>query len=178
MSKIDPDRLNLEERVVSTNKVQKTTKGGRNLSWSALVVVGDNDGHVGVGLGHARAIPEAIRKGVEAAKKSLILVPRIEKTIPHAVNCHNGASHVVLRPASPGTGVVAGGPVRAVLELAGVHDVLSKNLGSANPINSARVTMKALGMLRSPEDVARLRGLSLEEMLPRRRGGNGAHGEA
>ena len=164
MRKIDPNSLNLEERIVATNKCQKTHKGGRTLSWSALVVVGDGEGHVGLGLGKARAIPEAIRKGVEEAKRSIIKVPITGATLPHPVTVDFGASKVVLRPASPGTGVVAGGSVRHILEAAGVHDVLSKSLGSSNPINTAWATMKALSTLRLPEDVAAARGKNLSDM--------------
>jgi small subunit ribosomal protein S5 len=164
MAKIDANNLTLEERIIATNKCQKTHKGGRTLSWSALVVVGDGEGHVGVGLGKARAIPEAIRKGVEAAKRSLIKVPLSGGTLPHPITTDFGAAKVVLRPASPGTGVVAGGSVRYILEAAGVHDVLSKSLGTNNPINTAWATMKALSSLRLPEEVAAARGKDLAEM--------------
>lgn len=164
MLKIDPNKLALSERIIKTNKVQKTHKGGRTLSWNALVVVGDGEGHVGCGLGKARAIPEAIRKGVEAAKRNMIEVPLVGMTIPHSVVCSEGAAEVLLRPASPGTGVVAGGSVRAILESAGVRDVLAKSLGSSNPINTAWATMKALQMLKRAEDVARLRGISVQDM--------------
>ena len=163
-AKIDPNSLTLEERIISTNKCQKTHKGGRTLSWSALVVVGDGEGHVGVGLGKARAIPEAIRKGVETAKRSLIKVPMTGTTLPHPITVDFGAAKVVLRPASPGTGVVAGGSVRYILEAAGVRDVLSKSLGSNNPINTAWATMKALENLRLPEQVAAGRGKELSEL--------------
>ena len=148
MAKIDPDKLALEERVVRTNKCQKTTKGGRNMSWSALVVVGDGNGYVGAGLGKARAIPDAIRKGVEAAKKNLVLVPIIGGTIPHELFVHEGAAEVMLKPASPGTGIVAGSSMRTILELAGVHDVLGKSLGSSNSVNIAWATMSALRQLK------------------------------
>ena len=141
MPKIDANKLDLEERVIKTNKCQKTHKGGRTMSWNALVVVGDNAGHVGVGLGKARGVPDAIRKGIEDAKKQIVEVPLIGPTIPHEVLGRAGASRVLLRPAAPGTGVVAGGSVRAILEVAGVKDVLAKSLGSPNPINTAQATM-------------------------------------
>lgn len=166
MAKIDPDKLALEERVVRTNKCQKTTKGGRNMSWSALVVVGDGNGYVGAGLGKARAIPDAIRKGVEAAKKNLILVPIVGGTIPHELFVHEGAAEVMLKPASPGTGIVAGSSMRTILELAGVHDVLGKSLGSSNSVNIAWATMSALRKLKRVEDVARLRNTTVEELAP------------
>ncbi len=166
MAKIDPDKLALEERVVRTNKCQKTTKGGRNMSWSALVVVGDGNGYVGTGLGKARAIPDAIRKGVEAAKKNLIQVPIVGGTIPHELFVTEGASEVMLKPASPGTGIVAGSSMRTILELAGVHDVLGKSLGSSNSTNIAWATMSALKQLKRVEDVARLRGTTVEELAP------------
>lgn len=166
MARIDPDTLNLEERVVRTNKCQKTTKGGRNMSWSALVVVGDGNGHVGAGLGKARAIPDAIRKGVEAAKKNIIEVPIVGGTIPHEILVHEGAAEVMLKPASPGTGIVAGSSVRTILELAGVHDVLGKSLGSANPVNIAWATMTALKRLKRVEEVARLRSTTVEALTP------------
>lgn len=174
MARINADTLNVEERIVRTNKVQKTTKGGRTLSWSTLVVVGDHDGHVGAGLGKARAIPDAIRKGTEDAKKNLIRVPIVNGTIPHEVYAEHGASRVILRPAAPGTGVVAGGAVRILLEQAGVQDVLAKSLGSNNPINNAWATINALKMLRTVEDVAKLRGKTVEEV----RRGSALPGEA
>ncbi len=166
MAKIDPDKLALDERVVRTNKCQKTTKGGRNMSWSALVVVGDGNGYVGAGLGKARAIPDAIRKGVEAAKKNLVLVPMVGGTIPHELFVHEGAAEVMLKPASPGTGIVAGSSMRTILELAGVHDVLGKSLGSSNSVNIAWATMSALRKLRRAEDIAKLRGISVDELAP------------
>ncbi len=167
MAKIDPDKLsNLEERVVRTNKCQKTTKGGRNMSWSALVIVGDGDGHVGAGLGKARAIPDAIRKGVEAAKKNIIHIPIVGGTIPHELFVHEGAAEVMLKPASPGTGIVAGSSMRTILELAGIHDVLGKSLGSSNSTNIAWATMAALKKLKRVEDVARLRSTTVEELQP------------
>lgn len=164
MRKIDPAALDLEERVIKTNKVQKTHKGGRTMSWNALVVVGDGRGHVGVALGKARGIPDAIRKGVEAAKKALIRVELDGTTIPHQVLEQWGAAEVLLKPASPGTGVVAGGSVRAILEAAGVRDVLGKSLGSANPINTAWATIRALQALRSPTEVAQLRGVDVSRL--------------
>ncbi len=157
MPKINPDDLNLTEQVIRTNKVQKTHKGGRTLSWSVLVAVGDGNGHVGVGLGKALAITDAIRKGIEAAKKNLIEVPLVGGTIPHEVEVTMGASKVILKPASPGTGVVAGGAVRPIMELAGVRDVLAKSLGSDNPVNAAWVTIKGLIHLKRADQVARFR---------------------
>lgn len=167
MPRINADTLNLEERLIKTNKVQKTHKGGRTMSWNALVVVGDGNGHVGIGLGKARGVPDAIRKGVEDAKKNIVNIPMIGTTIPHHILGQAGASHVLLRPAAPGTGVVAGGSVRAILEVAGVKDVLGKSLGAPNAINTARATMDCLKRLMRPEDVAKLRGKSLEDMLPK-----------
>jgi small subunit ribosomal protein S5 len=164
MRKIDPNTLELEERVVKTNKCQKTHKGGRTMSWNALVVVGDGRGHVGAAMGKARRIPDAIRKGVEAAKKEIIEVPLDGTTIPHAIVTSWGASTVMLKPASPGTGVVAGGSVRAVLEAAGVRDVLAKSLGSSNAINAAWATMKALRSLRTPAEVAARRGVDVRQL--------------
>jgi small subunit ribosomal protein S5 len=180
MPRIDANTLELtEERVIKTNKVQKTHKGGRTLSWNALVVVGDGKGHVGVALGKARGIPDAIRKGIEAAKKEIISVPLDGTTIPHQILCSEGAAQVLLKPAAPGTGVVAGGSVRAILEAAGVRDVLAKSLGSANAINTAWATMKALGQLRSVDDVAELRGVSVNELPVRRaKPDAGANGRA
>ena len=165
MPMINADTLNLEERVVRTNKVQKTHKGGRTMSWNVLVVVGDSNGHVGAGIGKARAIPDAIRKGVEAAKKNIVHVPMVGSTIPHEVLSRVSAAQVLLRPASPGTGVVAGGSVRALLEAAGVKDVLAKSLGSNNPINCAWATMGALRQLKRASDVARLRGKDVNELV-------------
>jgi small subunit ribosomal protein S5 len=166
LAKINPDTLNLEERVVRTNKCQKTTKGGRNMSWSALVVVGDGNGYVGAGLGKARAIPDAIRKGVEAAKKNIVHVPIIGGTLPHEIVVHDGAAEIMLKPASPGTGIVAGSSMRTILELAGVHDVLGKSLGSNNPVNICWATMSALRQLKRVEEVARLRSTTVEALTP------------
>jgi len=154
------------ERVVSINRVAKVVKGGRRFSFTALVVVGDGDGTVGVGYGKAKEVPAAIAKGVEEAKKNFFRVPRIGRTIPHPVQGKDAAGVVVLRPASPGTGVIAGGPVRAVLECAGIHDVLSKSLGSSNSINIVRATVAALQSLEEPAAVAARRGLPLEDVAP------------
>lgn len=166
LARINPDTLNLEERVVRTNKCQKTTKGGRNMSWSALVVVGDRDGHVGAGLGKARAIPDAIRKGVEAAKKNIIKVPLMGGTLPHEVLVRDGAAEVMLKPASAGTGIVAGSSMRTVLDLAGVRDVLGKSLGSSNALNICWATMSALRKMKRVEEVAKLRSTTVEELTP------------
>lgn len=154
------------ERVVAINRVAKVVKGGRRFSFTALVVVGDGDGLVGVGYGKAKEVPAAIAKGVEVAKKSFFRVPRIAGTIPHPITGEAAAGVVLLRPASPGTGVIAGGPVRAVLECAGVHDVLSKSLGSDNAINIVHATVAALKGLQRPEEVAARRGLPLEDVAP------------
>jgi len=154
------------ERVVAINRVSKVVKGGRRFSFTALVVVGDGDGTVGVGYGKAKEVPAAIAKGVEEAKKSFFRVPRIQGTIPHPVQGEAAAGVVFLRPASPGTGVIAGGPVRAVLECAGVHDILSKSMGSSNAINIVHATVAALRGLEEPESVAARRGLSVEHVTP------------
>jgi small subunit ribosomal protein S5 len=166
MPKINPDALQLEEQVIRTNKVQKTHKGGRTLSWNVLVAVGDRAGHVGVGLGKARGIPDAIRKGMEDARKHMMEVPMVGSTIPHETEMRFGAAMVRMKPASPGTGVVAGGAVRPILELAGIRDVLAKSLGSPNPINTAWATVACLKSLRVAEDVCRMRGKTLEELVP------------
>jgi small subunit ribosomal protein S5 len=167
MRRIDPNTLsNLEERVVRINRVAKTYKGGRTPSFNVLVVVGDGNGHVGAGLGKAKEVPEAIRKGVEDAKKNIIAIPRVATTIPHMVIGRAGASEVLLKPASPGTGVIAGGAVRAVLEAAGVSDVLSKSLGSSNAINTVWAAMDGLRRLKRAEEVARMRGKTAEELVP------------
>jgi small subunit ribosomal protein S5 len=154
------------ERVVAINRVAKVVQGGRRFSFTALVIVGDGDGNVGVGYGKAKEVPAAIAKGVEEAKKSMFKVPRIQGTIPHSVQGEKAAGVVLLRPASPGTGVIAGGPVRAVLECAGISDVLSKSLGSSNAINIVHATVAALQMLERPEQVAARRGLPVEDVAP------------
>ena len=154
------------ERVVTINRVAKVVKGGRRFSFTALVVVGDGDGTVGVGYGKAKEVPAAIAKGVEEAKKNFFKVPRIQLTIPHPVQGEKAAGVVLLKPASPGTGVIAGGPVRAVLECAGVHDVLSRSLGSSNPINVVHATVAALKSLKRPEEIAARRGLPIEDVAP------------
>src|SRR5688572_9337672 len=160
------DKTAYLERVVAINRVAKVVKGGRRFSFTALVVVGDGDGMVGVGYGKAKEVPAAIAKGVEEAKKHFFKVPRIAHSIPHPVQGEEAAGIVLLKPASAGTGVIAGGPVRAVLECAGIHDVLSKSLGSSNPINIVHATVKALKMLEPPEAVAARRGLPVEEVAP------------
>ena len=154
------------ERVVAINRVAKVVKGGRRFSFTALVIVGDGDGQVGVGYGKAKEVPAAIAKGVEEAKKHFFKVPRIQGTIPHPVQGEAAAGVVLLKPASPGTGVIAGGPVRAVLECAGIHDVLSKSLGSSNPINIVHATVAALRDLHRPEEIAARRGLPIEDVAP------------
>ena len=154
------------ERVVAINRVSKVVQGGRRFSFTALVVVGDGEGTVGVGYGKAKEVPAAIAKGVEEAKKHFFRVPLIQRTIPHPVQGEKAAGVVMLRPASPGTGVIAGGSARAVLECAGVHDVLAKSLGSPNAINVVHATVEALRMLEEPEQVAKRRGKSVEDIAP------------
>jgi small subunit ribosomal protein S5 len=160
------DKTPYIERLVTINRVAKVVKGGRRFSFTALMIVGDGDGLVGVGYGKAKEVPAAIAKGVEEAKKNFFRVPRIQGTIPHPVQGEKAAGVVMLRPAAPGTGVIAGGPVRAVLECAGIHDILSKSLGSSNQINIVHATVTALKMLEQPEAVAVRRGLPVEQVAP------------
>lgn len=166
MPKIDPNKLALEERVVQINRVAKVVKGGRRFSFSAVVVVGDGAGHVGAGLGKAGEVPEAIRKGVEDAKKHLIRVPMVGTTIPHEVRQEFAASRVLLKPASKGTGVIAGSSVRAVVEAAGIRDILTKVYGSTNPVNVVRATLEALRNLHSAEELSARRGVPLRSIVP------------
>ena len=162
---IDASKLDLKEQVININRVTKVVKGGRNFRFSALVVVGDENGHVGIGTGKAKEVPEAISKAVEDAKKRLIYVPRVGTTVPHNIEGHFGAGSVRIMPAKEGTGVIAGGPVRAVLELAGLKDVRAKSLGSNNPRNMVNATLDGLANLKTAESVAKLRGKTVEQIL-------------
>jgi small subunit ribosomal protein S5 len=163
-NRISAGGLDLKDNVISINRVTKVVKGGKNMSFAALVVVGDAAGHVGFGTGKAREVPLAIKKGIEAAKKNLIRVPLIENTLPHPFVGVYGAGRVLMKPAKPGTGVIAGGAVRAIMQAVGVHDVRTKSLGSANPHNVVRATFEGLKSMKDPVEVARLRGKQIEEL--------------
>lgn len=163
--RIDPSTLDLKEKVVNINRVTKVVKGGRNFRFAALVVVGDENGHVGVGMGKSIEIPEAIKKGIEDAKKNLVSVSVVGNTVPHGIHGMFGTSDVLIMPAKEGTGVIAGGPARIVLELAGLKDVRAKSLGSNNPNNMVKATINGLANLRTAEEIAKLRGKSVEEIL-------------
>ncbi len=163
--RIDPSTLDLKEKVVNIGRVTKVVKGGRNFRFAALVVVGDENGHVGVGVGKSIEIPEAIRKGVEDAKKNLVAVPIVGTTVPHRIDGIFGTGQVLIMPAIEGTGVIAGGPARVVLELAGYKDVRAKSLGTSNPSNMVKATINGLANLRSAEQIAALRGKSVEEII-------------
>lgn len=163
--RIDASTLDLKERLVSINRVAKVVKGGRNFRFSALMVVGDENGHVGVGMGKAAEIPEAVRKGVEDAKRHMIEIPLVGTSIPHAVEGKFGKGHVRMLPAQEGTGVIAGGPARAVLEMVGIKDIRTKSFGSNNPANCVKATIDGLRQLRTAEEIAKLRGKTVEEIL-------------
>jgi small subunit ribosomal protein S5 len=163
--RIDPSALDLKERLVAINRVAKVVKGGRNFRFSALMVVGDEKGHVGVGIGKAAEIPEAVRKGIEDAKRHMIEVPIVGTSIPHAVEGKFSKGHVRMLPAEEGTGVIAGGPARAVLEMVGIKDIRTKSYGSSNPANCVKATVDGLSQLRTAEQIARLRGKTVEEIL-------------
>lgn len=165
MKRIDPSSMDLKEKLVSINRVAKVVKGGRNFRFSALMVVGDGNGHVGVGMGKAAEIPEAVRKGIEDAKRHMVEVPIVGTTIPHAAEGRFGKGHVRMLPAEEGTGVIAGGPVRAVLEAVGIKDIRTKSFGSNNPANCVKATLDGLTQLRTAEQIARLRGKTVEEIL-------------
>lgn len=165
MQKMDPNKLELEERVVTINRVAKVVKGGRRFRFAALVVVGDKNGHVGFGTGKALEVPEAIKKAIDDAKNNLIEVPIVGTTIPHEINGRFGSGNILMKPAVEGTGVISGGPVRAVLELSGVGDIVTKSLGANTPINMIRATLEGLTHLKRAEEVAKLRGKSVEELL-------------
>jgi len=164
LKKIDSSAMEIKDQVVSINRVTKVVKGGKNLSFSALVVVGDQNGLVGYGMGKAKEVPQAIKKGVEQARKNMIRIPLQGRTIPHAVMGRYGAGLVMLKPASEGTGVIAGGPVRAVVESAGISNILAKSLGSANPHNVVKATFNGLINLRDPKEVAKMRGKQVEDL--------------
>lgn len=163
--RIDASQLDVKEKVISINRVTKVVKGGRNFRFSVLVVVGDENGHVGIGMAKAIEIPDAIRKAIQDAKKNMIEVPLSKTTVPHEIIGRYGAGRVLVKPAKEGTGIIAGGPVRAVLELAGIRDIRTKSLGSSNPRNVVNATIEALKLLKKPEDVAKIRGKSVEEIL-------------
>jgi len=162
------DRSDVNERVVSLNRVAKVVKGGRKFSFSALIVVGDQNGRVGAGMGKAREVPEAIRKGVEIAKRNMITVPMVGTTIPHEVHYKWGAAKILMKPAAPGTGVISGGAMRAVIELSGIKDILTKSTGTNNPINTVRATLNALQTMRTAQEIADLRGKTVEDIVGRR----------